>query len=104
MTIITNRVNNSVIYIGTQTGKTLAGYLIMDENKVFMPKFVCSYIKDEIPQEVLNEPNRYCYDEVKGFYDFVEPSPDMPEEIKESIRQEYRDELAQEVSQNVYDA
>lgn len=100
MTILTNRVNNNIVYIGTKTGETLAGYLIMDEFEVFVPKFVYLYTKDEIPQEVLDKPEKYCYTEEKGFYDWVEPvNPEV-----EAIKQEYRDELAQEVSQNVYDA
>ena len=78
---------------------------INNQNLVFNPNSCKIYEVEDAPNYI--EPEKYCYTEEKGFYenpDWVEPSSDIPEEIKETIRQEYRDELAQEVSQNVYDA
>lgn len=76
MLVITNKSNDRIIHMGTKTGETLAGYIIMDENQVFMPEFVYVYDVSEIPQEVTDNPTAYCYDVEQGFYNWIEPEPE----------------------------
>lgn len=75
MLVITNKANDRIIYMGTKTGETLAGYIIVDENQVFMPEFVYIYETGEITKDITTDPTSYCYNSEKGFYDWVDPEP-----------------------------
>ena len=107
MIVVTMKDSNEIIAI-TKTISSTAddGYTRIDDCRFIVKASGYNF------HEVENVPNgisayKYCYTIEKGFYenpDWVEPSSDIPEEIKETIKQEYRDELAQEVSQNGYDA
>lgn len=107
MIVVTMKDSNEIIAITKTISSTVdEGYTRIDDCRFIVKASGYNFHEvEDVPNGILAY--KYCYTIEKGFYenpDWVEPSSDIPEEIKETIKQEYRDELAQEVSQNVYDA
>lgn len=102
MKVITRKLSEEIVAITSTISQTPEeGYARVDDRK-FIIKESWYDISDveSVPEEVKNLPEKYCYNEEKGFYEnpnWVEPEVVDP-------MQEYRDQLMSEVSEIGYNA